>query len=221
MNPTLTPSAPQLREALYVLSLAKRVPDAELLDDIVRRFPQFAGELTDFAIELALDELRGDQAAEAAEAAIDPSRVSPVVSRAMSRFQNRLYEVTQSETTAKEATIAPATAPLNPFANLNRHEFRGFAERIGASTVFVTKLRDRLIDPATMTAGFRRRVADELSAPIELVAAHFAAMGGASTGARQFYKADEKPSDAQRQSFAEAVRNSGLTDEQQRHLLSL
>jgi len=220
MNPTLTPSPPQLREALYALSLAKRVPDAELVDDVVRRFPQFADELTDFAIELALDELRGDEAAEAAESAIDPARVSPVVSRAMSRFQNRLHEVTRSAASATGVTTLLAT-PANPFANLSRDEFRGFAKRIGASTVFVTKLRDRLIHPATMTDGFRQRVADELSAPIELVAAHFAATGGASTGARQFYKADEKPGDAQRQSFSEAVRNSGLTDEQQRHLLSL
>src|SRR3546814_19227236 len=37
MNTTLTASPPELREALYSLSMAKDVPDAALLDDFVRR----------------------------------------------------------------------------------------------------------------------------------------------------------------------------------------
>jgi len=218
MTPTPTASAPPLREALYALSLAKRVPDAELLDDVVRRFPQYADELTDFAIELALDALRGDAAAEAAEAAADPTVVSPAVSRAMSRFRNRLHAVRR---TGGVPRSNPEAAVANPFAGLARQEFRAVSDRIGANTVFTAKLRDRQIEPSTMTEGFRRHVADGLRAPLDVVVAHFAATQGASAGARQFYKADEKPRDGGRQSFEEAVRSSGLTEEQQRHLLSL
>src|SRR3546814_13803758 len=69
MNTTLTASPPELREALYSLSMAKDVPDAALLDDFVRRFPQFGGELTNFAIAIAIDALHGDAVVEAAEAA--------------------------------------------------------------------------------------------------------------------------------------------------------
>jgi hypothetical protein len=102
---------------------------------------------------------------------------------------------------------------------LPRKEFRAFAERLNANGVFVGKLRDRQIDPATMTLGFQKRVADELGVPLNVVAAHFAAERVVSAG--QFYKAKDKPSTGARQTFEEAVRNSGLSEDQQRSLLEL
>jgi hypothetical protein len=219
MTPILTDGAPPLREAFYALSMAQRMPDAELLDDVVRRYPIYAYELTEFAIELALDSLRGDAAADTAEAALNPAQVSPAVSRAMSRFHNRLHAVRTGAAAREPAR--PVEAPSNPFAALSRDEFRGFARRLGANSVLVAKLRDRQIAPDTMSDGFRRRVANELKAPLEVVVAHFAMSGGATMVTRQFFKADAKPDHASQQSFEEAVRSSGLTDEQQRHLLSL
>jgi hypothetical protein len=50
-----TRSSAALRNAFYELALAERAPDAELLDDFIRRYPEHATELTEFAIELALD----------------------------------------------------------------------------------------------------------------------------------------------------------------------
>ena len=44
-----------LRDAMYAMSLAKAVPDAELLDEFARRYPQHADALTEFAIELAIE----------------------------------------------------------------------------------------------------------------------------------------------------------------------
>ena len=61
MSQTLDPTPHSLREAYYLLSTAQAVPDAKLLDDIVRRYPEFGEELTDFAIEIAVDALRGDR----------------------------------------------------------------------------------------------------------------------------------------------------------------
>ena len=78
----------QRREALYALAMSESMPDAGVLDDIVRQYPQFSRELTKFAVELALDSL---VEGEAAEAAADPTKVSPAVSRAVSAFHNRLY----------------------------------------------------------------------------------------------------------------------------------
>ena len=95
MSQTLNASPHSLREAFYALSIAQDIPDAKLLDDIVRRYPEFGGELTEFAIALAVDALRGERISEAAEAALDPRVVSPAVSRAISHFQNRLHAVTQ------------------------------------------------------------------------------------------------------------------------------
>ena len=51
-----------LRDVLYAFSLAQPVPDARLLDEFVRRYPEHSVEITDFAIELAIDAARGDNA---------------------------------------------------------------------------------------------------------------------------------------------------------------
>ena len=217
MNQTLYTSSRALREALYVLS-TEDVPDAKLLDDVVRRYPEFGDELTEFAIAIAVDVLRGERVVEDAEGAIDPSVVSPAVSRAMSHFQNRLHAVTTGAVEARSTRTAIVDAP-NPFLDLSRSEFRAFAARLNANGVFVGKLRDRQIDPATMTSGFQDRVADELKAPLDVVVAHFAARPTAPTG--QFFKAEGKPSTGSQQSFEEAVRTSGLNEAQQKFLLDL
>ena len=221
MNTTLAAGEPSLREALYELSIAKHLPDAQVLDDAVRRYPQFAEDLTDFAIELALDALRGEAAADAAEATGDPSNISPAVSRAMSRFHNRLHALSQETEKVSTERTFPSEPVGNPFAGLNRQGFRDFAKQIRANSVFVAKLRDRQIEPETLTDGFKRRVADELDVSFTAIDAHFSASGGSGNASLQFYKADEKPSHNRRQSFEDAVRNSGLADEQQQYLLSL
>lgn len=212
-----TSSAPALRDALYELSMAKRVPDAQVLDDVVRRFPECAQELTTFAIDLAFDALRGDMDAEAAEQTIDLDAVSPAVSRALSRFQNRLHTVSAGASPNEQA----GAAADNPFAALSREEFRDLADRMGGNVVFLNKIRDRQIDPKTMTDGFRRHVAEHARAPLGVVVAHCAAVPGRRAAGRQFYKADEQPDASAQQSFADAVRSSGLTPEQQERLLSL
>jgi hypothetical protein len=217
MSQTLDATPHALREAYYVLSTAQEVPDAKLLDNIVRRCPQFGQELTDFAIAIAVDALRGDRVVEAAEAAIDPTAISPAVSRAMSHFQNRLHAHTTRAPEVKSARQFAEAA--NPFAGLSRSEYRAFAARLNANAVFVGKLRDRQIDPLTMTPGFRAHVAKELTAPLDVVVAHFSARQAAPTG--QFFKAEGKPTAGAQQSFEEAVRNSGLSEAQQTFLLEL
>lgn len=220
MTPTYAPSPPGLRDALYALSMAKAVPDAALLDDLVRRFPKFGSELTDHAIAIAIDALRGDAAIDAAEAARDPMVLSPAVSRAMSRFQNRLHSVSEPADQAAAPPRAQATDAVNPFASLSRGEFRDFTKRLDANSVFVAKLRDRQIKPDTLTPGFRRRVADDLRAPLGVVVAHFAAAQAGAARA-QFFKAEGKPHDGGRQTFEEAVQSSGLSEAQQSALLAL
>lgn len=220
MSSTLTASPSGLRDALYALSIAKAVPDASLLDDMVRRYPQFGGELTDYAIAIAIDALRGEVAIETAEAARDPLSMSPAVSRAMSRFQNRLHAASESAAERAAPPSRSASEVANPFAALSREEFRAFAKRLDANSVFVAKLRDRQVEPATLTPGFRQRVADDLGVPLDVVVAHFAA-GQTAAARAQFFKADSKPTDGGRQSFEDAVRSSGLSEAQQRALLAL
>src|SRR5260370_401013 len=204
-------NAAPLQDAFYALSLAKPMPDAEVLDELVRLYPEFGAQLTEMAVELALDALRGE---EKGDSAISTADVNDLVLKAMSRFHNRLHTVK-----AETAQAKAQREPVNPFAALSTAEMRALGQQLNANTVFALKLRDRLIDETTMTEGFKRRVAEELTAPFELMAAHFASRS--TVGARAHFKADQKPEAVHKQSFEEAVRSSGLDEEQQRYLLSL
>ena len=141
----------QRREALYALAMAENMPDAGVLDDIVRQYPQFSRELTEFAVELALESLVEGGAP---EAAADPTKVSPAVSRAMSAFHNRLYALRRAGGAAVAEPTPSSDFVENPFSALGRREFRAVAEGIGANTVLVAKLRDRQVDPTTISDGF-------------------------------------------------------------------
>jgi len=209
-------SVTPLRDVLYQFALAKRTPDAEVLDEFVRRYPEYAGALTDLAIGIVLDQARGDD--DRVAESFEPV-VSETVSRAMSRFQNRLSEVQLKPATSTHEASEQSTSAENPFATLDRSEFRALANRLNCNTVFVGMLRDRQIDPKTMSIGFTRRIANEIKVPPELVAAHFAAQSEGQRG--QYYKADDKPRTGPKVSFEEAVQKSGLTKEQQSYLLSL
>lgn len=209
----LKTSGAPLRDVLYEFSLAKPIPDAGLLDDYVRQFPQYADELVDFAVSLALDAPQD----EAPQSMADPQHVSPAVSRAMSHFHNHLHAARQAQATPGENS-APQAA-VNPFLTLSRDALRSLAAQLGANTLFVIRLRDRQIAPGTFSKGFLRLVADKLGASVDDVVAHFSAP--ASTAAPQFLKADGKPEPATQQSFEDAVKASGLTPEQQQRLLEL
>lgn len=216
MTTAQSKSSVPLRDVLYSFSLAKSVPDAELLDEYVRNYPEYGAELTDFAVEIIIDAARGDVDVEPKDI---HQAISPVVSRAMSRFQNHLYSVKHGATTPPEYISAQSGLAANPFTALDRAAFRDLAARLHANTVFVAKLRDCEIDDATMTDGFKRHVAEELSVPIDIVIAHFA--GGSKLQRAQFHKSENKPTVTAKQSFKEAVRDSGLSEEQQLYLVSL
>jgi hypothetical protein len=220
MSPnSLVASPVPLRDALYALATAQSGPDAALLDDMVRRFPEHAEALTAYAIELALNALSEAASDEDIAPLNDADRVSPAVSRALSRFYNRRHAIAQGAADQDKIEFKSAEA-LNPFVHMDRKAFRAFADRIGANNVFVQKLRDRQIDADTLTPGFKQWMSDELPAPLEVVVAHFAAGRGASAGVSQFFKADGKPDPTKRQTFAEAVASSGLSEEQQQRLLA-
>jgi hypothetical protein len=60
----MTQSNKPLNDVLNALALAMPVPDARTLEDFVRRYPEHADALTEFAIELALEpagEEEGDE----------------------------------------------------------------------------------------------------------------------------------------------------------------
>lgn len=214
---TETTANRSLRDLMYDMSLAKHIPDPELLDDLVRQYPQHAEALTEFAIELAIDALLDREVDEDIPA--DPEAVSPVVSRVMSQFENRLYERREARAVPPPLRAATSSA-VNPFAILDRAGFRALVARLDVNNVFLSKLRDRIIDPATIPKGFCRHAADEMDEDLPTLCDHLYAPQESPVHARQFYKSEGKPAAPSRQSFEEAVKSSGLTDDQQCRLLS-
>lgn len=205
-----------LRDAMYAMSLAKRAPDAELLDQFVRQYPKHAEALTNFAIELTLDALEhGD---EEVDATANPEVISPVVSRVMSKFQNGLFEIAHKRVAEQSVEIARAPA-ANPFASLDRKSYRALASHLDINTVLLSKLRDRQIKPTTIPRSFCKYVADGMEEDIDALCAHFRGPPEAAP-AHQYFRAKDKPKISLQQSFEEAVRSSGLSEEQQRRLLS-
>ena len=104
---------------------------------------------------------------------------------------------------------------------MDRTRFRSCANRLHANNTFMMKLRDRTIEPDSVISrmGFCQTVAEECGEPFDLVIAHF--KGPQVIERRQHFKSDDKPALARRETFEEAVRNSGLSIEQQTYLLGL
>lgn len=202
-----------LQEVLYEFSLATDRPSAAQLEEFVRRYPEYATELTDFAIELVIDFDRKT------DVTFDVERVSPVVSRALSKYQNALHARMSKSVVDQTADASSKAACENPFASLDRQSFRTLAHELNVSLAFLCKVRDCLIDPATMTEGFRRYLAEKMGLAMDQLT-NFV-LGRGPKLATQFYKADQKPEAQPQQSFEAAVRNSGLTQEQRDFLLRL
>lgn len=204
----------ELRDAYYELSMAEGLPDPGMLDALISRYPQYARELTSFAVDLTVDRLTQDD--------VTSSDAAPVMgsaaSTAVSAYHNAMYSLRKGATVAD--TTAAASVIENPFVKLDRDGIRATANAVGVNTPFVIKLRDRVIDAGTIPQRFLQQLAEALGVEFERLWSHLScerivAMEG------QSFKADDKPLLGQKQSFEEAVRSSGLSQDQQTHLLSL
>lgn len=202
-----------LEDVLYQFALDYPRPDADALERYTRANPQFAAELTDHAVALLLEpELSSDQGGTDQTDEDDAALLG-----AMSRFHNALF--------AKNEATAPTPAPTietgvhNPFRDLGRAEIRQVAAALDVNSVFLMKLRDRRIQLETMTSGFLASLSRALKAELVVVRAYLGLEPALAPG--RSYKADAKPVASAKETFADAVRSSGLSMEQQTKLLEL
>src|SRR5687768_4143521 len=96
-----------LRDAKYYLALRKASPDAEVLDELVRVLPVRAEEVSEFTMAPAL-KAGGDVHVELISAS---TVISPAISRAISRFHNRLY-AERKATASSSPTVSCETIPF-------------------------------------------------------------------------------------------------------------
>lgn len=206
------PATP-LEDVLSMFALAKAVPDVETLEYFTKEYPAYADTLTQFAVDLLVDGAIVDTFDD--EDFDDDGTLSPAVAKAVSFFHNAVYEI---ENAAPERKSEPA---YNILADLDRPRFRGVVSALHANNIFVMKLRDRTIEPDTVTArtGFCQALAEASGQRFDAVINHLA--GAQQIAHGQHYKSDAKPELGKRETFEEAVRNSGLTAEQQSYLLNL
>lgn len=93
------------------------------------------------------------------------------------------------------------------------------ARRFGCNLNFLGRLKDRLVRVEDLSAGFLARLAEALGTGADELARFLA--GPARVPAAARFKSDVKPEAAGKQSLAEAMESSDLSDEQKRYLASL
>ncbi len=183
-----------LQNALQELVESGERPDAEALERIAARHPRHAAELTDFAVEWALQELLpGGVSKEEGESAVPA---------AMQRFRARLAEPDRQ---AGNVALPPAG---DPFAERTAAELKQVAAVLGLDKTLVAKLRDRKVVAETVPAELRAGLAAELEVPPAAILAHLAQPAVVYAGAS--FKAAGKPEVGPKETFAEAVRRSFL-----------
>ncbi len=195
-------TAGDLQDALQELLAAAEAPDAEALEEILRRYPEHAAEVTEFAVEWALQDLL--------PATDDDDGASgSKVPAAMARFRARLDQL--------DAPSSSAT-PQDPFADRSPTELVGLATRLGLDKILVAKLRDRKILGETVPRALQEGLATELGVSPAVIAAHLTAPPTIPHGAN--FKAQRAPEAAAKESFEQAVRRSSLAEGEQGRWLS-
>ena len=222
MNTNTNNSPTALDDLLYAYSLSSEAGTrpGDLLDEYIRRHPEFADELTEFAIDLAVYALRPTRPVPTPDCGVKETKRSSAVSIGMSSFQNRLHTLREEATLPSKGKVTRAASVSNPFEPLTKSAIRKLAQELHSNTVFVGKLRDRLIKPATFTDGFIGRVSELMDWQPETVRTHLFA-APLVMACQQYFKSDQKPQVLEQQTFEEAVRGAGLTEEQQEYLLGL
>jgi len=207
-----------LSDVLYLLSLEDDKPTAALIAEYRQRFPEFAKELTDFAVELAIDAV-GTNVPE-----LDAEELTGVpnnlVLQSISDFQNARFNIQKAKVEEARSSASPATSvgARNPFIDLSKEQFAELTRALDVNSVFVSKLSGRLIVPGTIPAGFTDIVSKQMNVSTDMMIAHFCAERTYSAPG-SFYKALDQPKVQPQETFEEAVRRSGLSGEQQARLL--
>ncbi|MHB8388659.1 MAG: hypothetical protein ACYDBH_03635 [Acidobacteriaceae bacterium] len=189
-------------------------PKPTILEAYCRRYPQYARELTDYALEWLIDEtLAGTEAA--SDVAVNSS--SPLVSRAISRLYDRICE---RETGKEAATGLSGQQAVNPFEGLPLTRVRTIRDELGINTPLFTKFRSRLIDPTTVPRAFLERFARLLDRTVEELRDYLSLPPTVHIGAD--YKAEGKPTvTGCKESFEDGIRSSSLDEKQKRALLKV
>lgn len=200
-----------LESVLLEFRVEAGMPRPGILEIYTRRYPQFARELTDYAVDWLLDEAlavdaHGDQASGAS---------SPIVSRAISHLYNGMRE---REVAKKMAARAANVPGHNPFVGLPVRRKREICAELGIDISIFARFQNRLVDPGTAPRAFLERFAGLVEQSLGDFVSHMS--GAPEMHAAAEFKAEAKPvSPVRKQTFEEAVRASSLDEKRKQKLL--
>ncbi len=166
------------------------------IEDYVRRYPQYAAELLDFAVYY---HAIGSHT-EALEGEADPA-LSPAAERAQALI--------------REGRGSAVPTPLRGLVARGQevgYQPPQLAAAVGLTVALLGKLEARVIAVATIPPTLVQRLAQALRVTPEAVAAFLGASGPGTSGA--FYYADQPPTQ-QQEPFLQAVQGSTLPPERQ------
>ena len=180
---------------------------------------KFLDALDDLYIEGVLAASPEELDAELLAIGEDPDMLVAIADAAFERAHATCAAATCPAPTVTASAAAMAENGIDPFAVRTDGGLRGVARSFGCNVNFLGRLKDRLIRAEDLSAVFVARLAEALgTGPDEL--ARFLA-GPARVPANARFKSDVKPEAREKQSLAEAIESSALSDEQKRHLASL
>jgi hypothetical protein len=215
-----TQGASSENDVLYQFAMSYQHPDAEQLDEYVRRYPQHADALTILAVELSLEKQL--EASESADEAYEAdSQAQAMLSRAMSHFQNLLYEIrTSDDAQAPESHPTRVTvAAVDLLAHRTPAQMQDLGKNLDVSPLFLKRVRDKEIRLDTIPARFVALLAQALEVALSEVRLYLS--GPPEIAAHLKFKSDVTPAAGHQMTFEQAVRSSALNAEQQERLLSL
>ena len=185
-------------------------PTSENLREWVKRYPHFRPDLVEFAAVWA-EQLVLPRAPE-----IGPETENVLIDRAMSHVHNVAYgqEAQRREQADNDESIVSLMAEAQR-AGMNAQQF---AEACDLDIALVSKLNSRQLEPESIPPKLTNRVARLLQRPVAVIAAYFAKSPQAVSG--RAFLSRGKPEGAARQSFADAVRSSSLSDEEKARWLA-
>ena len=195
----------RLEDVFQEFLLLADTPDTSTLESMIARYPQYAADLTDFAVEWAMQDLLpyagslDDEEDECVEIGM-----STAVSKAMDRLHQGLGSLEE-------------TSQQDPFKDRSPADLKHLGTLLGLDKTLVAKLRDRRVEASTVPKRLIERLAEELKVSFGAMAAHLQGPPVLSMGAS--FKAKGKPEAVGKESFAQAVERSQLGDEDKKRLM--
>jgi len=152
-------------DVLYEFAMTYQHPDIDQLDEYTRRYPSYADALTVLAFEFALDESLPDSESVDEQPTADP-QIDAMLSRAMSRFQNLLFEIRdEEEVSASKPDLKRRAAPSGDLlAQRTPEQMQALCRHLDVSPLFLKRLRDREIRADTIPKGFVALFAEGVTA---------------------------------------------------------